>query len=127
MTKAGPGQEATAISDRARKPIASVTHELLVQSVVDYAIYILDPLGTVASWNPGAERIKGYTPDEIIGEHFSRFYTEEDRDAGLPGKALAIAAETGRFSRICVPPFRDVMARQRAASIRRAGFSRRKR
>ncbi|HEU4959625.1 MAG TPA: PAS domain S-box protein [Sphingomonas sp.] len=52
---------------------------LLVQSVTDYAIYRLDPQGNVASWNAGAERIKGYSPAEIIGAHFSRFYTEEDR------------------------------------------------
>jgi PAS domain S-box-containing protein len=73
-------------------------HELLVQSVVDYAIYMLDPTGHVSSWNPGAERIKGYTAEEIIGRHFSRFYTEEDLRAGIPAKALAIAAETGRFA-----------------------------
>jgi PAS domain S-box-containing protein len=94
MSKTGTTQRVTVD----REPIVSVTHELLIQSVVDYAIYMLDPLGTVASWNPGAERIKGYTPDEIIGEHFSRFYTDEDRDLGLPGKALAIASESGRFS-----------------------------
>src|SRR4029077_9634680 len=53
--------------------------------------------GRVASWNAGAERIKGYTPDEIIGQHFSRFYTEEDRAAGVPDRALATAASVGRF------------------------------
>ena len=51
---------------------------LLVQSVTDYAIYMLDPDGYVANWNPGAARIKGYTAAEIVGEHFSRFYTPED-------------------------------------------------
>jgi PAS domain S-box-containing protein len=71
--------------------------ELLVQSVTDYAIYMLDPSGIVASWNAGAERFKGYTPDEIIGRHFSAFYTEEDLAAGIPAKALRTAAETGRF------------------------------
>ena len=91
-------QRIARISKQAPVLAASVTHELLVQSVVDYAIYMLDPAGTVVSWNPGAERIKGYTPAEIIGEHFSSFYTEEDRDADLPGKALAIASESGRFS-----------------------------
>jgi PAS domain S-box-containing protein len=65
---------------------------------VDYAIYMLDPEGRVVSWNPGAERIKGYTANEIIGEHFSRFYTEEDRVAGVPKAALAQAAEIGRFA-----------------------------
>ena len=69
----------------------------LVQSVVDYAIFQLDTDGIVATWNPGAERIKGYAADEIIGQHFSRFYTEEDRAAGIPAKALATAAKEGRF------------------------------
>ena len=72
-------------------------YEQLVQSVVDYAIFMLDPEGHVSSWNPGAERIKGYTADEIIGEHFSRFYTPEDRDAGLPEHVLKQAAVEGRF------------------------------
>jgi PAS domain S-box-containing protein len=74
------------------------SYELLIQGVVDYAIYMLDPKGYVVSWNPGAERIKGYTADEIVGAHFSRFYTREDRAAGIPEKALKIAAETGRFT-----------------------------
>jgi PAS domain S-box-containing protein len=73
-------------------------HELLIQAVVDYAIYMLDPTGRVLSWNPGAERIKGYTAAEIIGEHFSRFYTDEERAADVPSKVLKIAAETGRFT-----------------------------
>src|SRR4051812_32683814 len=72
-------------------------YEQLVQSVVDYAIFMLDPEGHVSSWNPGAERIKGYTAEEIIGEHFSRFYTPEDRDAGLPERVLEQAAVEGRF------------------------------
>jgi PAS domain S-box-containing protein len=69
----------------------------LVQSVVDYAIFQLDRDGVVATWNAGAERIKGYTADDIIGQHFSRFYTEEDRAAGAPAKALATALTEGRF------------------------------
>jgi PAS domain S-box-containing protein len=73
-------------------------NDLLIRSVVDYAIYMLDPGGRVVSWNPGAERIKGYLANEIIGEHFSRFYTEEDRAAGVPEAALRQAAETGRFT-----------------------------
>ncbi|HEX3346595.1 MAG TPA: PAS domain S-box protein [Acetobacteraceae bacterium] len=73
-------------------------YELLVRSVVDYAIYLLDREGRVASWNPGAERIKGYAAADILGEHFSRFYTEEDRRAGVPRTALNTAAETGRYS-----------------------------
>jgi PAS domain S-box-containing protein len=73
-------------------------HKLLIRSVVDYAIYMLDPQGLVASWNPGAERIKGYSAEEVIGQHFSRFYTKEERDAGFPAQALKTAAETGRFT-----------------------------
>lgn len=72
---------------------------LLVQGVTDYAIYMLTPEGEVSSWNPGAQRIKGYEPSEIIGQHFSRFYTEEDRAAQLPQKALEIAAKEGRFEK----------------------------
>ena len=70
---------------------------LLVTSVTDYAIYMLDREGRVATWNPGAERFKGYTADEIIGQHFSRFFTPEDLAAGLPARALQAAAEEGRF------------------------------
>jgi PAS domain S-box-containing protein len=70
--------------------------ELLVNAVIDYAIYMLDLNGNVASWNSGAQRIKGYVPEEIIGQHFSRFYTEADRRVGLPSKALATAAKEGR-------------------------------
>ena len=70
---------------------------LLVQSVTDYAIYMLDRDGYVASWNAGAQRIKGYAPEEIIGQHFSRFYTEEDRAADQPAKALQVAEGEGRF------------------------------
>jgi len=72
-------------------------YRLLIQSVTDYAIYMLDPDGTVTSWNPGAQRFKGYEASEIIGQHFSRFYTEEDRAVGLPERALRTAAEEGRF------------------------------
>jgi PAS domain S-box-containing protein len=71
--------------------------ELLLDSVRDYAIYLLDREGYVASWNAGAERFKGYTAQEIIGEHFSRFYTPEDRAAGLPERALAASAQHGTF------------------------------
>ncbi|MES2098661.1 MAG: PAS domain S-box protein [Pseudomonadota bacterium] len=70
---------------------------LLVQGVTDYAIYMLDPTGMVTNWNAGAERIKGYAPHEVVGTHFSRFYREEDRAAGRPASALAVAAAEGRF------------------------------
>ena len=73
--------------------------KLLVQGVTDYAIYMLSPEGNIASWNAGAERIKGFSPNEIIGQHFSRFYTPEDNEAGGPKKALEIAAREGRFEK----------------------------
>jgi PAS domain S-box-containing protein len=69
---------------------------LLVERVEDYAIFILDPTGRVASWNAGAERIQGYRAEEMIGQNFSRFYPQEDRDHGKPEKALADAAAAGR-------------------------------
>jgi PAS domain S-box-containing protein len=72
---------------------------LLVQGVTDYAIYMLNPEGFVSSWNAGAQRIKGYAPEEIIGRHFSCFYTEEDRQAGLPRKTLEITRRDGRHER----------------------------
>jgi PAS domain S-box-containing protein len=70
---------------------------LLVQGVTDYAIFMLDPDGRVASWNAGAQRIKGYAPEEIIGQHFSRFYTEADRAAGVPFQGLDTARREGRW------------------------------
>ena len=71
--------------------------ELLVDSVKDYALFILDPAGNVASWNAGAERIKGYAAAEIIGSHFSRFYPEVDVRAGKCEYELEVAAREGRF------------------------------
>jgi PAS domain S-box-containing protein len=94
--------ERAAVSD-SLKPLRSwgfgeANHlQLLIDSVVDYAIYLLDLDGRVVSWNSGAVHLKGYTADEIIGQSFSRFYTLEDRQAGIPEKALRIARETGRF------------------------------
>jgi PAS domain S-box-containing protein len=70
---------------------------ILVQGVTDYAIFMLDPNGRVANWNAGAERIKGYSPAEIVGEHFSKFYTSEELEAGVPKLALETALETGRY------------------------------
>ena len=78
-------------------PMDNRRYQLLVSAITDYAIYMLDPAGIVTSWNAGAERIKSYTADEIIGSHFSRFYTEEDRAAGAPARALSVAAEAGGF------------------------------
>ena len=92
-------------NQRARELAASLTRledterrfRLLVESVTDYAIYMLDPDGHVINWNPGAARAKGYAPHEIIGRHFSTFYTPEDKAAEIPQRALRIAIETGKF------------------------------
>ena len=72
-------------------------YRLLVESVEDYAIYSLDPAGNITSWNIGIERIKGYKADEIIGKHFSIFYTPQDASAGVPQKAMEIAAREGHY------------------------------
>ncbi|MEA3053577.1 MAG: hypothetical protein QOG72_2480 [Sphingomonadales bacterium] len=72
---------------------------MLVQGVKDYALYMLDPDGFVSNWNTGAEAIKGYKADEIVGKHFSNFYTEEDRAAGEPARALATAAAEGKYEK----------------------------
>ncbi|MFC7516707.1 PAS domain S-box protein [Herbaspirillum sp. GCM10030257] len=71
--------------------------QLLVSGINDYAIYMLDPDGIVTSWNAGAQRFKGYTAEEIIGQHFSRFYRPEDQQSGLPARALEIALKEGKF------------------------------
>ena len=78
--------------------ISAELYEQLVNSIVDYAVFMLDSEGNVTTWNPGAERTKGYTASEIIGQHFSRFYTPEDLKAGIPKKALKQAREEGRFT-----------------------------
>jgi PAS domain S-box-containing protein len=89
---AASGHDVRGPCERAASLHGSELHfRLLVDGVVDYAIYMLDPRGVISSWNRGAERIKGYRESEIIGQHFSRFYTEEDRAAGLPQRALAHA------------------------------------
>ena len=83
-------------NDRVDQPLmTSNRYEQLVQSVVDYAIYMLDPSGNVVSWNPGAERIKGYCADEIIGQHFSLFFTPNDCAEGRPEHLLRQALEEG--------------------------------
>ena len=71
--------------------------QLLVNGVTDYALYMLDPNGIVTNWNAGGQRIKGYTPEEIIGQHFSRFYSDADQTAGRPARALRLAVENGRY------------------------------
>jgi PAS domain S-box-containing protein len=87
--------------DRSDRQLASLTEEgryrLLIEAVTDYAIYMLDASGVVTTWNPGAHRIKGYAANEIIGQHFSRFYTENDKKTGLPARALETAKREGKF------------------------------
>ena len=89
------------ISERRAAEVALTQSErqfrLLVSSVVDYALYMLDPNGIVTNWNTGAEQIKGYKAEEIIGQHFSRFYTPADRAAGVPLRGLNTASTEGRF------------------------------
>lgn len=76
---------------------SDMMYRLLVQSVVDYAIYLLSPEGVVTNWNAGAQRAKGYQAAEIVGQHFSVFYSDEERKAGVPQRGLEQARETGRF------------------------------
>ena len=82
---------------RFRSHLMDQRFQLLINSVTDYAIYMLEPDGTIASWNPGARRFKGYEADEIVGQNYSRFFTAEDRAAGIPQRALETAAREGRF------------------------------
>jgi PAS domain S-box-containing protein len=72
-------------------------YRLLIDAIADYAIYMLDTGGHIVSWNSGAQRFKGYSEDEVLGEHFSKFYTPEDKATGLPARALKTAATEGRF------------------------------
>ena len=75
----------------------SERYRILVEAITDYPVYLLEPNGNIASWNPGAQRFKGYQASEIIGKNFAVFYTPEDRAVGLPQKALATAAKEGKF------------------------------
>jgi PAS domain S-box-containing protein len=97
----GYGKVARDLSERRRSEQALRESEermrLIIESTVDYAIFMLDPQGHVASWNPGAERIKGYRAEEIIGKHFSAFYPEEVAGSGWPEEELKRAAAEGRF------------------------------
>jgi len=79
------------------RPVDADLYRLLVHSVRDYGIFLLDPKGHVASWNEGAQRIKGYSEEEIIGRHFSTFYPAEDIASGKPDMELEVAARVGRF------------------------------
>jgi len=76
---------------------ADVAMRLLVERVADYAIFTLDPEGHITSWNPAAERLKGYREDEVIGRHYSLLYVEDDVKTGMPQNNLRIAAERGGF------------------------------
>src|SRR5580700_5990538 len=78
--------------------LADETFRLLVDSVRDYAIFLLSPEGKVVTWNQGAQRIKGYAADEIIGQHFSRFYPPEAIESKWPDRELEIAAKEGRYT-----------------------------
>ncbi|HET6794037.1 MAG TPA: PAS domain S-box protein, partial [Acidimicrobiales bacterium] len=89
LSDAGGGpRNGTAVGDQAFRQ--------LVQEVLDYAIYMIDTAGRVVSWNPGAERITGYRAEEAIGQHFRRFFTEEDAARGRPGQLMRRAADEGR-------------------------------
>ncbi|HEY1506691.1 MAG TPA: PAS domain S-box protein [Stellaceae bacterium] len=92
------GRDVTAEKAAAEKLLESERQfRLLVEGLTDYAIIMLDRNGYISKWNAGAQRIKGYTADEIIGKHFSVFYTQEDRASGVPEQALAAACEEGRY------------------------------
>src|SRR5207237_10210196 len=89
------------LTDRLRQQeslrLSEERFRLLIEAVKDYAIFMLDTQGRVASWNAGAERIKGYRADEIIGEHFRVFYDQDSRNRGWPEEELRRAREDGRF------------------------------
>src|SRR5678815_1104431 len=72
-------------------------YQLIVEQTKDYAVFFLDPEGRIMSWNLGAQRIKGYALEEIVGRHFSIFYTRESVDSGWPQHELKVAAVEGRF------------------------------
>jgi|SRR5579884_850676 len=86
------------IRDLSERRLAELRYRLLIEGVTDYAIFSMDTRGYISSWNSGAQRIKGYNADEIIGKNFSNFYTEEDRKAGLPQYVLRTAEQTGHFT-----------------------------
>ena len=98
--RAEPNDSVAADPERSLTPARAADpadlHRLLVESVTDYAIFLLDERGFVRSWNPGAARLKGYTEHEIVGKHFSIFYTQPDLDAGKPAWELEVASRTGR-------------------------------
>src|ERR1700677_2034737 len=87
--------------DRGRSNVAGVHSDifrLLVEGIRDYAIFVLDPQGNVLTWNPGAQALKGYAREEIVGKHFSTFYPPESVQSGWPERELALAQKEGRFA-----------------------------
>jgi rsbT co-antagonist protein RsbR len=84
-------------SERREQELVLLGVEQMLDAITDYEVIRLDTDGTIRSWSPGAQRLKQYTEDEVLGRHFSMFYTEEDRDSGLAGRELATAAREGRF------------------------------
>ena len=84
--------------DLTERRAAELRYQLLIEGVTDYAIFSLDTKGNITSWNSGAQRIKGYSSEEIIGQNFSRFYTPEDRAVSMPQKVLQTAIDEGHFS-----------------------------
>jgi PAS domain S-box-containing protein len=93
-----PSRTSTAVPLRTKTGLQSEkVLRLLVDSVRDYGIFMLDPQGVIATWNPGAKKLKGYTASEIIGKHFSIFYPQEDLKAGKPEYELQVAGKDGRF------------------------------
>src|SRR5580698_2275957 len=89
MAKRPPAPDNTPAEER--------NFRLLVQGVIDYAIYMLDPNGIVTNWNAGARRIKGYSAEEIVGQHFRVFYDKNDQRRGLPERALETARREGKY------------------------------
>src|SRR5216684_7473004 len=89
MVQNGPQQRSLFDSER--------RFRLLVEGVVDYAIYMLDPHGIITNWNAGAKRIKGYNAEEVVGRHFEMFYLPADREAGMPARSLETARNKGKF------------------------------
>ena len=97
-TSIDPGLEQPAKTPGPKTPPSSDLFRLLVESVKDYAIFVLDPGGHVITWNQGARALKGYAPDEILGQHFSKFYPPEAVESGWPARELALAEKEGRFA-----------------------------
>src|SRR4029078_6989510 len=91
------GGRVTAGPDRGRYMVEAKLFQLAIEQTKDYALFLLDPKGHVMSWNLGAQRIKGYSAEEIIGRHFSTFYTRESLDRGWPEHELRVATMEGRF------------------------------